>query len=128
MRRRHFTKSDIKEMKIIDHDKEKNISREAIAMVGRYCIRSYGLKEIYIKKYKSLEPEEKYLIENVPQKFAVVAEIVDKKAVGHGGCRPGAGRKKSGKEVKKTRSIRMTEKEYAAVCKLLDDMRIHESK
>lgn len=146
MRHGHFTAADIKDLKIIERDDDKNIAREVIAVVsgyhfadcfaGSYCLRSYGLKEIYIKKIKqgyfdrdkSHEQEKRYPLEAVPPLFAAVSKIVEKKAAGHGGSRAGAGRKKSGKEIKQTRSIRMTDKEYAAVCKLLDDMRIHESK
>lgn len=128
MRNGHYTKSDITDLRIIERDKEKNIAREVMALVDGYSIRSYGLKEVYINQIKSLEQEKRYLLANVPAKFSVIAELVEKKASGHGGRRAGSGAKKSGKEIKKTRSIRMTDYEYKKVQEFLFDLRLHESR
>lgn len=127
MRNGHYTKSDIIDLRIIERDKKKNIAREAIAILDDFCIRSYGLKEVYINQTKGTEQEKRYSLENVPAKFAVIAALVEKKAVGHGGKRFGSGQKKSGREVRKTRSFRLTEKEFAAVCKFINEMRNNEN-
>ena len=60
----------------------------------------------------------------VPVLYATVAEIVYKKAYGHGGFRPGAGRKKDEDKIpKKTYSFRLTVAEQIRVKQFIEDMR-----
>ena len=134
MRNGRYTAADIIKLKIIEHDGEHR--REARAVIAkylsyfkqhssrRYCVRSFGQQEIYIKKLKAAEPEEKYMLADVPPEFVAIAALVEKKAVGHGGRRTGAGRKRARtEEIKKTRSIRMTDAEYAKVREFLLELR-----
>ena len=128
MRNGHYTKSDIRELKIVEGDKRKNVARHAVALVGDYCITSMGLKEVFINQ--NGKQGKRYSIDNVPPLLKVVAEIVEKKGAGRGGWRLGAGRKLvlTEPEKKKTRSFRLTDAEFFRVQEFIESMRSESGK
>lgn len=123
MRNGHYTAGDIEGLTITPADKKKHTVQTAHGKVDGVLLWSngidYAIGEGAAKKSYSR-------IERVPAKYAKVAEIIRKKALGRGGHRIGAGRPKETEpqDEKKMRSFRLTDSEYAKVKAYIKKIRI----
>lgn len=123
MRNGHYTKTDINWL---------NVSRSGkicYAEVDGHIVGSNVPRGvIWITKTDSERNHYDHIyleVREVPEKWRVVAEIVDKKARGRGGTRIGSGRKPFLKESekKRARSFRLTDAEFFRVQEFIEKMR-----
>lgn len=125
MKNGHYTRSDIKELNIYQ---EQGMAKVAVATLKNDVkIWSDGC-DVYIMDNPSDYLDKKVYMnftkDKAPALYAAVAETVRQKAYGHGGYRPGAGRKKSEDIAqKKPRSFRLTEYEYEKVKEFIENIR-----
>ena len=125
MRNGHYTQSDIMELNVYRETQKIQIAVATLKNGAKIWSNGidveitenpkvFGKKKVYAN-FKKCE---------VPVLYATVAEIVYKKAYGHGGFRPGAGRKKDEDKIpKKTYSFRLTVAEQIRVKQFIEDMR-----
>ncbi len=121
----HYTQSDIVELNVY---KEPKRAQVAIATLKSGTqIWSNGM-DVHITENPGGSGKKQVYMNFTKDKvhpiYATVAEIVYKKAYGHGGYRPGAGRKKDENRIpKKTCSFRLTTDECEKVKRFIEDMR-----
>lgn len=114
----HYTEKELSKF-----NGEKNKWASAVLEVENLEIWSNGI-DVVFTKLKNRERRDYRRIENIPEKYRTVAELIRKKASQHGGHRLGAGRKKtSDSGLRKPRTIRMTDYEYKKVKNLLEELR-----
>ena len=127
MKNGRYTAGDIVDLIVIPRNKEKNITQVAIATLKDGCkIWSNGIDFQIHAELHSFDGRKIFFnIKAIPEQYAVVAEVVRKKANGRGGWRLGAGRKKTlrGSKEKRTRSFKLTEYEYVKVKKYIEELR-----
>ena len=102
MRNGRYTAGDIENLEIIPANKKKKTVQVATGIVNGTLIWSNGL-DIVIGI--SINKRSYTRIEHVPYEYSKVAEIILKKAMGRGGRRLGAGKKKGNGPEKRTYSF-----------------------
>ena len=122
MRNGHYTAGDIEGLTITPANKKKHTVQTAYGRVDGVLVWSNGLDYAI---GEGADKKSYSRIEKVPAKYAVVAEIIRKKAIGRGGHRLGAGRPKTlaPQDEKKTRAFRLTEREYEKVKEYIAKLR-----
>jgi hypothetical protein len=122
MKNGHYTKADIVELNTY---KESKFVRVAVAeLISGTKIWSNGLDVQIIEPSGEKQMYMDFTKDKIPAVYAVVAEMVCKKAYGHGGYRPGAGRKKDESKAPKIAcSFRLTAEEREKVKQFINDMR-----
>jgi len=121
----HYTKADITELNVY---KEPGRVQVAVATLKNGAkILSNGFDIEITENPKAFSEKQVYTNYKkckVPDLYATVAEIVYKKAYGHGGYRPGAGRKKDESKAERSpRTFRLTGIEYQKVKTFIEEMR-----
>ena len=125
MRNGHYTQSDIIELNVYKEPKQAQVAIATLKSGTQ--IWSNGI-DVHITENPDGSGKKQvyknFTKDKVHPVYATVAEIVQKKAYGHGGFRPGAGRKKDENKIpKKTYSFRLTVAEQIRVKQFIEDMR-----
>ena len=124
MRNGRYTAGDIENLEIIPANKKKKTVQVATGIVNGTLIWSNGL-DIVIGI--SINKRSYTRIEHVPYEYSKVAEIILKKAMGRGGRRLGAGKKKGNGPEKRTYSFKLTAYENMKVREFIEKMRSENS-